>query len=70
MDKIVNIFLWAGDKFMPEIHLRQPRFKKVLVDHLIKTKKYYKNFKKSEIKDIFKKKLDKTCFQHDKKNLG
>ena len=26
MNKIVNKFLLAGDKFMPEIHLKQPRF--------------------------------------------
>ena len=24
MNKIVNKFLWAGDKFMPEMHLKQP----------------------------------------------
>ena len=26
MNKIVNKFLFAGDKFMPEMHLRQPGF--------------------------------------------
>ena len=26
MNKIVNKFLFAGDKFMPEMHLRQPEF--------------------------------------------
>ena len=26
MNEIVNKFLLAGDKFMPEIHLKQPRF--------------------------------------------
>ena len=26
MNEIVNKFLLAGDKFMPEVHLRQPRF--------------------------------------------
>ena len=26
MNNIVNKFLLAGDKFMPEMHLRQPRF--------------------------------------------
>ena len=24
--KIINKFLFAGDKFLPEMHLRQPRF--------------------------------------------
>ena len=45
MNKIVNKFLLAGDKFMPEIHLRQPK--------LQETKKEYKNLKKEEIHDIF-----------------
>ena len=26
MNKIVNTFLIAGDRFMPEMHLRQPGF--------------------------------------------
>ena len=26
MNEIVNKFLLAGDKFMPEMHLRQPGF--------------------------------------------
>ena len=26
MNEIINKFLSAGDKFMPEMHLRQPRF--------------------------------------------
>ena len=26
MNKIINIFLLTGDKFMPELHLRQPGF--------------------------------------------
>ena len=26
MNERVNNFLWGGDKFMPEIHLRQSKF--------------------------------------------
>ena len=26
MNETVNTFLWAKDKFMPEMHLRQPGF--------------------------------------------
>ena len=32
MNDIVNKFLLAGDKFMPEMHLKHP-------DHLLKTNK-------------------------------
>ena len=54
MNEIVNKCIIAGDKFMPEMHLRQPGFPYiVLVDHLQKTKKEYKNLKIQEIHDIF-----------------
>ena len=40
MNEIVSKFLLAGDKFMPELHLRQPVFlHTVLVVHLLKIKK-------------------------------
>ena len=53
MNEIVYRFLLAGDKFMPETHLRQPGFTySALVDHLQKKKKEYKSLKKEEIHDI------------------
>ena len=54
MNETVNEFFLTGDKFMPEMHLRQPAFT-VLVDHLLKTKKEFKNLKKHEILTIFTK---------------
>ena len=54
MNEIVNKFLFAGDKFMPEMHLRQDLLI-VLVDHLLKLKKEFKNLKKQEIQAIFTK---------------
>ena len=38
---------------MLDMHLRQPGFIYMLVDHLQKTKHEYKNLKKQEIQDIF-----------------
>ena len=55
MNEIVNKFLLAGDKFMPEMHLKYLGFTIVLVDHLLKTKKEFKSLKKQEIQDIFTK---------------
>ena len=47
-------FLSTGDKFMPEIHLKQPRFTySVRVDQLLKINKEFKNLKKQEIQNIF-----------------
>ena len=41
MNAVVNKLLLAGDKLMPEMHLRI-----VLLDNLQKAKKGYKNLKK------------------------
>ena len=37
MNEIVSRFLLAGDKFMPQMYLRQLGFTYMLVDHLQKT---------------------------------
>ena len=52
MNEIVNKFLLAGDKFMPEMHLKQPGFTYSLVVHLLKTKKEFKSLKKQVIQII------------------
>ena len=39
MNEIVNNFLLAGDKCMPDMHLKQSGLLIVLVDHLLKAKK-------------------------------
>ena len=47
MKERVNNLLLAGDKFIPEIHLKLPGFIiKVFVDHSIKIKKEERNLKK------------------------
>ena len=55
INEIVNTFLLAGDKFMSEMHIKQPGLLIVLVDHLLKTKKEFRNLRKREIKTIFSK---------------
>ena len=55
MNKIINKFLLAGDKLMTEMHLKQPGFTYSALDHLLKTKKEFKNLKKQEIQAIFTK---------------
>ena len=52
MNEIIDKFLLAGDKFMPEMHLRQPGFTKS-VSELFTKNKDYKNLKKQEIHNIF-----------------
>ena len=50
MNETVNKFLLASDKFMPEMHFKQPGYTYmdllVFVDHLLKTKNKFKNLKK------------------------
>ena len=55
MNKTVNKFLLPGDKFMPDMHLKQPDLLIVLVGYLLKTKKELKNVKKQEIPARFTK---------------
>ena len=54
MNEIVNKFLLAGDKFVPEMHLKQPEFTYSACGPFTKNKEF-KNSKKQEIQTIFKK---------------
>ena len=59
---MVNKFLLAGDKFMPEIHLRQPQFVYSACGTFTKNKEF-KNYRDTSY--IYKNELDKACFQHN-----
>ena len=66
MNEIKNNFLLAGDKFMPEMHLRQLLFRYSACEKFIKNKKRIQNLKETEdSRYIYQNKLDKACFQHD-----
>ena len=47
MNEIVNNFLLAGDKFMPETHLRQPRFTYSASGPVTKNKERIQKFKET-----------------------
>ena len=53
MNKIVNKFLLAGDKFTPKMHLRQPVFTCSACKTFTKNKEEIQKFKVKEIHDIF-----------------
>ena len=66
MNQIVNKFLLAGDKFMPEMHLRQPGFTYSACRPFTKNKQITQKFMQTGDKNyIYKNELDKACFQHD-----
>ena len=56
MNNIINKFLLAGDKFMPEMHLRQPRFDYSACGPFKRT---------GDTRLLYRNELDKACFKHD-----
>ena len=66
INNIINNFLLAGDKFMPEIHLKQPQFTYITFAPFTKNKARIQKFKETgDTKYIYRNELDKTGFQHD-----
>ena len=66
MNDIINKLLLTGDKFMPEMYLRQPGFTCSACGPFAKNKKRIKKFMRTGNTDfICKNELDKACFQHD-----
>ena len=66
MNNIINKFLLAGDKFMLEMHLRQPQFTNSGCGPFTRHKKRIKKFKQTgDTCYIYRNDLDKSCFQHD-----
>ena len=66
MNNIINKFLLAGDKFMPEMHLRQPQFIYSTCRSFNKHKQIIQKFKETgDTKYIYRNELDKACFAHD-----
>ena len=66
MNNIINKFLLAGDKSMPEMHLRQPQFTYSACGPFTKHKQRIQKFKETgDTNYIYKNELDKACFAHD-----
>ena len=66
MGHVINTFLLAGDKFMPEIHLRQPQFTYSACGPFTKHEQRIQKFKETgDTNYAYKNELDKACFGHD-----
>ena len=66
MNEIINKFLLAGDKFMPEMYLEQPGFTFSACGPFTKNKERIEKFVENGNTDfIYKNELDRACFQHD-----
>ena len=65
MNEIINKFLLVEDKFMPEMHFKQPGFTYSACVPFTKNKETIEKFMQTENTDfIYKNELDKACFQH------
>ena len=65
MNKVVNKFLLAGDKFMPDMHLKQLGLTYCVSGPFTKNKERIQKFKETgDVSYIYKNELDKACFQH------
>ena len=62
MNEIINNFLLAGDKFMPEMQLKQPGLTYSACGPFIKNKERIEKFMQT---GNIKNELDKACFRHD-----
>ena len=66
MNEIINKFVLVGDRFMPEMHLKQPGFTYSACGPFTKNKERIKKFMQTgNTNFIYRNELDKACFQHD-----
>ena len=66
MNENINKLLLAGDKFMPEMLLRQPGFTYSAYGPFTKNKERIKKNKETRnSRNIYQNELDKACFQYD-----
>ena len=66
MNNVINKFLLAGDKFMPEIHLREPQFTYSACGPFTRHEERIQKFKETDDTNyVYKNELDKACFVHD-----
>ena len=66
MGHVINKFLLLADKFMPEIHLRQPQFTYSACGPFTKHEQRIQKFKETgDTNYVYKNELDKACFVHN-----
>ena len=69
MNEIVNKVLLVGEKFMPEMHLKQSGFTYSACGSFTKNKERIKKLRQTgNTDDLYKNELDKACLQHDMAN--
>ena len=63
MNEIINKFLLAGDKFMPEMHLKQPGFTYSACGPFTKNNKRIQKFQETrDSRYFYQNEVDTVCF--------
>ena len=66
MNEIINKFALTGDKFTPEMHLRQAGSKCIASGPFTKNKERVEKVKETgDSRCIYQNELDKTCFHYE-----
>ena len=66
MNKIISKFLLTADKFMPELHLKQPGITYSACGRFTKHREGIQKFRETgNLKHLYRNDLDKSCFAHD-----
>ena len=66
MNKFINKFLSTGDKFMPELHLKQPGLTYSACGPFTKHCKRIQKFREiCNLKHLYRNESNKACFPHD-----
>ena len=64
--KIINKTLLTGDKFMEQLHLKEPGFPYSACGTFSKHRERIQKFRKTEnVKNLYRNELNKACFAHD-----
>ena len=62
----MNKFLLNGDKFMPELHLKQPEFTYSACRSFTKHRERIQKYRETDdLKHLYRNELGKACFAHD-----
>ena len=66
MNKRINEYLLNGDKFMPKLHLKQPRFPYSACGPFTKYHERTQKFRETgNFKHLYRNESDKVCYAHD-----
>ena len=69
MNKIIKKYLLNRDKFMPELHLKQPGFSYKACGYFTKHRQRIQKFREiGNLKHLYRNELEKACFAYDAAN--